>query len=275
MEVKAQYLLYDENCPLCVWYTRLFVKYGFIQNETRMSYQQAIQQEAFSFDEERAKSEIALVTEGESTTYGIDSMLKVMGSRWSLVRVIGHFLPIYWMLQMLYRFISFNRKIIAPTVCKDNCSCTPKFHPFWRATFIVFCGVMTYWLVGNYFNSELSSYLKNDHFSHEFTLFVAQLLFQAIVFKALKQRDVYTYLGHLSFISLLGALVLGGSKIVLSTMSSFGLETALLSPVIFGVVVALMLVEHIRRVKLLGLSSWLTVSLLIFRILIYPIVFTL
>ncbi len=275
MEVKAQYLLYDENCPLCVWYTRLFVKYGFIQNETRISYQKAIASESLSFDEERAKSEIALVTEGESTTYGVDSMLKVMANRWSIVRTIGRFFPIYWMLQVLYRFISFNRKIIAPTICKDNCSCTPKFHPFWRAMFIVFCGVMTYWLVGNYFNSALSVYLRNNKFSHEFTLFAAQLLFQTAVFKLLKQHDLYTYLGHISFISLLGALALGGSQVVLATMSSFGLETALLAPVILGVVVSLMLIEHIRRVKLLGLSSWLTVSLLVFRILIYPIVFTL
>ena len=140
MELKAQYLLYDENCPLCAWYTRLFVKYGFIASETRVSFQSAIESKRFSIDEERAKAEIALVTEGESTTYGVDSMLKVIGNRWSMVRAIGHFLPIYWMLQMLYRFISFNRKIIAPTVCKDQCACTPKFNAFWRVTFIVLGG---------------------------------------------------------------------------------------------------------------------------------------
>lgn len=275
MELKAQYLLYDENCPLCAWYTRLFVKYGFIASETRVSFQSAIESKRFSIDEERAKAEIALVTEGESTTYGVDSMLKVIGNRWSMVRAIGHFLPIYWMLQMLYRFISFNRKIIAPTVCKDQCACTPKFNAFWRVTFIAFCGFMTYWLVGNYFNTELVSYLRYESFSHEFTLFAVQLLFQSFVFKLLKQRDLFTYLGHISFISLLGALGLGIAQVCLSAVSSFGWETALLGPVILGAVIVLMLMEHARRVKLLGLSAWLTVSLLVFRILIYPIVFNL
>lgn len=275
MEAKPHYLLYDENCPLCHWYTRMFVKFGFIQVESRQSYQQAIQDDQLSFDKERAKSEIAFVREGEGTLYGVDSMLKVISYKWKAVSYIGHFFLFYWMLQLLYRFISFNRKIIAPTVCGTECSCTPKFNLFWRIVFISFCGLITYILVGNYFNFELKPYLNNEHFSLEFVLFIAQLIFQTIVFKLLKQRDLFTYLGHVSFISLLGALALGGAKVVLTLIESLNFQTGILAPFIFGVVVCLMLIEHYRRVKLLGLSSWLTVSLILFRILIYPLVFSL
>ena len=274
MESSTKYLLYDENCPLCHWYTRMFVKYGFMQNNARISYQQAIQENQLTFDKERAKSEIALVAEGENTLYGVDSMLKVIESKSTTLSRIGHFFPFYWLLQILYRFISFNRKIIAPTVCGTECSCTPKFNLFWRIVFIAFCGLMTYLFVGSYFNYQLSGYLKNEHFSLEFVLFLGQLIFQTIAFKLLKQTDLFKYLGHVAFISLLGALALGGAALVLNFLEFINVETGLLAPFFFGVVVCLMFVEHIRRVKLLGWSSWLTVSLIAFRMLIYPLVFS-
>ena len=272
-ELNNQYLLYDENCPLCAWYTRVFVKCGFIQAHSRLSYQEAIEDDQLIFDRERAKSEIAYVREGKGTLYGVDSMIDVISKRWKVVGEICRFFPIYFFLQLMYRFISFNRKIIAPAVCNGACSCTPQFNAFWRIAFIAFCGLMTYWLVGSYFNNELFAYLRHDHFSFEFALFIGQLTFQAIVFKLLKQRDLYTYLGHVAFLSLLGALALGGAEVALGVLELFDLQSGLLPAFIFGVVVTLMLIEHARRVKLLGLSAWLTISLITFRLIIYPLVF--
>jgi hypothetical protein len=273
-EIDNQYLLYDENCPLCAWYTRVFVKFGFIQSHSRLSYQEAVNDDQLTFDRERAKSEIAYVRVGQSTLYGVDSMLNVVSRKWKVVVGICRLFPIYAFLQVLYRCISFNRKIIAPAVCNGACSCTPQFNAFWRVLFIGFCGLMTYWLVGSYFNNELSTYLKYEHFSFEFVLFIGQLVFQTIVFKLLKQRDLYTYLGHVAFLSLLGALALGGAELALGLIESFDFQSGLLPAFIFGVVVTLMFMEHARRVKLLGLSAWLTVSLIAFRMIIYPFVFS-
>ena len=95
MELNEHYLLYDENCPLCNWYTRIFVKFGFINRESRLSYQKAIENEHFSFDRERAKSEIAYLSGNGDTLYGIDSMLKVIGRKWPIVHTIGHFFVVY------------------------------------------------------------------------------------------------------------------------------------------------------------------------------------
>lgn len=272
-ELHTQYLLYDENCPLCAWYTRAFVKFGFIQRQSRLSYQEAIKDDSLSFDRERAKSEIALVSTGKNTLYGVDSMIDVIGKKWKLVSYICRFFIVYWLLQMLYRFISFNRKIIAPTVCENECACTPQFNLFWRVTFIAFCGLITYFLVGSFFNNELGAFLKHEHFSFEFVLFLGQLAFQTIVFKLLKQKDLFTYLGHVAFLSLLGALALGSAEIVLTVIEAFDFQTGLLPAFMFGAVVCLMFVEHSRRVKQLGMSSWLTFSLILFRIIIYPFVF--
>ena len=139
--------------------------------------------------------------------------------------------------------------------------------------FILFCGLVTHSLVGNYFNFELAIYLKNGHFSNEFALFIGQLLFQTIVFKLLKENDLFTYLGHVAFISLLGAILLGCAELALNVFESFNFQLELLPSFIFGAVVFWMIIEHHRRVKLLGWSSWLTVSLIVFRVLIYPLVF--
>lgn len=270
-----QYLLFDENCPLCQWYTRIFVQFNFIESSTRISYQKAADNTGLVFDRERAKSEIALVREGEEALYGVDSMLSVIGSKWYLVGFIGRLFPVYWLLQLLYRFISFNRKIIAPTTCVSECSCTPKFNLFWRVVFIGFCGLMTYLFVGEFFNTSLKSYLLKGRFNLEFILFIGQLVFQSIAFTLLKQRGLATYLGHLAFISLIGSFFLGGTNFLIKAMIYFNFETGILAPFFFGSVVALMVYEHSRRVKLLGLTSWLTVTLILFRILIYPLVFSL
>lgn len=273
MKGATEYLLYDENCPLCIWYTRAFVKYGVISPEARLSYQIAAENQNIVFDRERARTEIAFVSEGSEPSYGIDSMLKVIGNKWKIIGFIGRILPIYWLLQLLYRFISFNRKIIAPTTCETECSCTPKFSLFWRITFITICGWGTYYFVGNYFNTELNDYLRNNHISIEFILFVSQLIFQAIVFKFFNQKDIYTYLGHVALISLIGALLLGGIEFVLFTFSVLNLETGIIAPLGLGVVLTFMFFEHKRRVKILGLTPWLTFTWICFRILIYPLVF--
>src|SRR5574339_620126 len=33
--MKNKILVYDDNCPLCTWYSGLFVKYGFLHTEGR------------------------------------------------------------------------------------------------------------------------------------------------------------------------------------------------------------------------------------------------
>ena len=273
MKVATEYLLYDENCPLCIWYTRAFVKYGIISPEARLSYQIAEENQDIVFDRDRARTEIAFVSEGSEPSYGVDSMLKVIGNKWNIIGYIGRILPIYWLLQLLYRFISFNRKIIAPTTCQMECSCTPKFSLFWRITFIGFCGWITYYFVGNYFNVELTGYLKSDHFSFEFILFVGQLIFQTLVFKLLKQKDLFTYLGHVALISLMGALLLGGFELILVAFRVFNIEEGFIASMGLGVVLTFMFFEHRRRIKLLGLTSWLTFTWVCFRVLIYPLVF--
>src|SRR6218665_1376222 len=124
MNQKNQlYILYDEACPLCNLYNKKFIAYGFINQEARLPYSQAVQENRLQFDHELAKNKIALVNaESSETLYGIDSLLYILGTKIPFIQKVGQWNPIHFLLEQLYSFISFNRKAIAPVhICETNC----------------------------------------------------------------------------------------------------------------------------------------------------------
>ncbi len=270
------YLLYDEACPLCNWYTKKFVACGFISQESRLPYSKAVEENELQFNHNLAKNKIALVNASNNDVlYGIDSLLYVLGIKMPLISKIGHWKPIHFLLEQLYSFVSFNRKAIAPVhVCETNCSCEPSVSYFWRVLYILFATVIIHFSVGFYFFHFLKDHLVQNPVP-DFVLFGSQFVFQYFSFRLLKQRDFYTYAGHLTTVSLIGALLLLGIGLVLTLLQNFGITIELLAPLGFGVVLTVMLLIHYSRIKKLGFSGYLTLSWIIFRISIYALVFKL
>jgi len=270
------YLLYDEGCPLCNWYTKAFVKHDFISNETRLPYSQAVLENKLQFNHELAKNKIALVNaENNETLYGIDSLLYILGTKMPWIQKIGQWEPIHFLLVQIYSFISFNRKAIAPVhVCETNCSCDPSVSYFWRIIYILFATSIIHFSVGYYFFQFLNAHLVENPVP-DFILFGSQFVFQFASFRLLKQRDFYTYAGHLTTVSLIGALLLIGIGLVLTLLQNLGINIGLLAPLGFGVVLTAMFLIHYTRIKKLGFSGYLTLSWIIFRISIYALVFKL
>ena len=57
METQTTFqLIYDKDCPFCAWYSNLFVKFGFLKSEGRISYQEAVNNQNLNFDEEKARN---------------------------------------------------------------------------------------------------------------------------------------------------------------------------------------------------------------------------
>ncbi|OFZ48978.1 MAG: hypothetical protein A3D92_13245 [Bacteroidetes bacterium RIFCSPHIGHO2_02_FULL_44_7] len=276
MKTAHYYLLYDEDCSLCRWYTNTFVRYGFLQSDARMPFHKGIQDARFSFDEDRARTEIALVSDQDQPVrYGIDSLLFILGRRWKWVELIGHFAPIHFLLRMLYKVISWNRKVIAPVTCTTDCRCEPPLNRFWRLVFILLCGSLTYVLVGSYFTAYFQENLRWQTPGLEGGLFLVQIGFQFLFFRVFRQRDFWMYAGQIAVVSAIGALVLGLALLGLNLLSSAGLDVQFLEQTTFGLVLGIMLLEHARRVRMLGLTKWLTVTWFIFRLAIYPLIFIL
>ena len=269
-------LLYDEDCPLCRWYTRLFVKYNLLPVTGRISYNHYVALHPNEIDSTIAQTKIACVNhQTNQVLYGIDGLVAILGNRFQIVKVLGNFKPINWFLKLLYLFISYNRRIVAPAPKRNmECSCEPAKSVLWRMIFICLMSYFTYLIVHWYFSSFLSNYLVTNPVN-DLLLLLAQIGFQALAFAAFRQENGYDYLGHLVFTSFLGALVLLFFGIGIHFLNFIGIQIDFLAVVCYGMSVAFMFFEHKRRVLLKEWTVKLSLSWVVFRLCIYPLVFQL
>ena len=113
MKSNNKTLIYDDACPLCVWYTGAFVKSGLLTTEGRKAFSTCDTELLNAIDLERGKNEIPLIDiENKQVLYGIDAMLEVLGEKFPVIKTIGNVKPVNWFLKRLYKFISYNRKVI-------------------------------------------------------------------------------------------------------------------------------------------------------------------
>ncbi len=267
-------LLYDQDCPLCNWYTGAFIRHGFLSRDGRLPYSEAVEHPELTFDATLSRNKIALVDPVKGTVeYGIDSLLTVLGNRFPLIPRIGKLPVIHWLLEQLYSFISYNRKMVAPSDCGDSCACTPTLSIGWRIAFIAFCCWIVNIATGVYFTQQLGDYFIGHPVYSDLVMFVAQFGFQFLAFRMLHQRGFADYAGNLAFVSLLGALLLLFFHFGLNFLTYLDINTTMLQPFCYGLVYLFMLYEHARRLRLLHLSGWLSISWIVFRFLIYPFAF--
>lgn len=274
MEAAHFQLIYDKDCPFCKWYSKLFVRLGFLTHRGRIDYQTAVQDLKLNIDAEKAKNKIALVDlQKGAVTYGIDSLLKLIGSKYAWMEKVGKFYPVYWFLTLLYSFISYNRKAIAPSECNGVCDCYPSKSYFWRISFILLVGLFVNQITWTYFSYHLKEYFISDFYFLDSVFYISQFAFQFVVFKALKQKNFYDYVGQIAAISLLGGLALFFFHLGFVVLSALGIDISLLEPFCYGMVYLFMLYEHIRRLKILNITWIMTLSFVLFRFLIYPFAF--
>jgi predicted DCC family thiol-disulfide oxidoreductase YuxK len=135
--MNNQALIYDDQCPLCRWYSGQFVKHGLLANRipfTGLDGEQA----ACDIDWDRARHEIPLHDFGSGQTrYGLDSLVYLLGRKLPLVAWGAKLPPVYWFFRQLYSLVSYNRRVIIPTPpAREGLDCAPDFHPGYRLGFI-------------------------------------------------------------------------------------------------------------------------------------------
>lgn len=270
--LQNQTLLYDKDCPLCNVYTSGFIKAKLLDSNGRKAYCDLNTEDYNFVDLKRATNEIALIdTKNKTVIYGIDSMLKVIGNAIPLVEKIGTIKPIKFCLKKLYAFISYNRKVIIPSKAdtSQTLQCVPDFNYKYRYIYMLFATVVTS-IVLFKFSKTIGS-IPESNFFRECLIALGQIGFQGLFLSKLKTQKQLTYIGNLMTISLMGSLIL---MPVLIINSFFRLpETALLTW--FGLTVSIMLYEHIRRIKLLELPSYLSFTWVIYRLLVLLLIFSL
>ncbi|CAM3681712.1 hypothetical protein [Flavobacterium chungbukense] len=262
--LENQTLLYDEDCPLCSLYTTGFVKSGMLDENGRKSYCQLSTEEQNFVDLKRAPNEIALINnETKTVTYGIDSLIKVIGFSFPLIEKIATVKPIHFILKKLYSFVSFNRKVIIPGNVKEEnkLQCTPDFNYKYRFLFIGFALTLTSFILFGY--SNLIPILPKSNITREIILAFGQIVFQSLFLFKFNKQAVINYAGNLMTVSLFGSLTL---MPILILNQFFQLpQTIILGW--FGMTVLIMFLEHFRRVKVLKLPFYLSFTWILYRIL--------
>ncbi len=230
----------------------------------RKSYCQLSEEEQNFVDLKRAPNEIALVDNKTKTvTYGIDSLIKVVGFSFPLIEKIANIKPIHFILKKLYSFVSYNRKVIIPgNIKKENkLQCTPDFNYKYRFLFIGFALTITTFVLFGYSNLILD--FPKSTITRELVLAFGQIVFQALFLLKLDKQTVINYAGNLMTVSLMGSLII----IPILLLSQFFELPQMIILGWFGVTVFIMFLEHFRRVKLLKLPFYLSFTWILYRII--------
>lgn len=215
-------IIYDDNCPLCHWYTGAFVKADLLTQQGRISFSELAQTDlADQMDLHRSKHEIPLVDlQGGKTIYGIDSLIYLLNPRFPFIKRAMAITPVNYTIRKLYKLISYNRGVMAPSPPRPRLyDCTPEFNWKYRLLFIGIAGVLGL--------SMLNLSLPGSIFFSFILPLLGGLLLLGTRFKA---QHYITYLGHLAVLAVLS----GGISLVGWFIPALFPLNAILAIVVFG-----------------------------------------
>jgi predicted DCC family thiol-disulfide oxidoreductase YuxK len=268
--MKNYVLIFDAECPICKTYSDAFVKAGMLDKNGRESYQDMSNQTCSLIDKKRARNEIALVnTNTGEVSYGIDSIFKVVVNSYPVFKKLFSFSPFYWIMKRLYFFISYNRKVIIPGNSKED-TCTPDLNIKYRWVYIVFTWVISSIILTRY-SHLLTGLIPASKFYREFIICGGQIIFQAVVIRFIAKDKVHEYLGNMMTISFFASLLL---LVFMEIADLLTITNPLIYASFFMLVVAGMLFEHARRMKLIGIPwiasiGWVTYRLIVLTLMLY------
>jgi len=259
--LKDHVILYDSECPMCKVYTHAFTSTGMLDKEGRAPYQEMPSFACPVVDQQRAVNEIALVnTVTGEVNYGIESLFKVIGHSFPVFSPLFSFPPFVRLMRKVYAFISYNRKVIIPAPKTAGHALAPSFSLRYRILWLFFTVAVAGFVLTRY-AGLLTGILPKGNSYREYFIAGGQLLFQGLAVSLFARAKSWDYLGNMMTISLAGALLL----LPLLAMSTVVHVSAEVAAGYFLVVAALMLLEHIRRTKLLAIGWGLTLSWLVYR----------
>lgn len=261
--LKNHIILYDAECPMCKMYTKSFIQSGMLDNNGRAPYQEMPMIVCPYVDKKRAINEIALVnTQTGEVDYGIRSLFKVISNSFPVFKPLFSFQPFIWLMGKLYSFVSYNRRVIAPSAADVKAASDPSFSLKHRIAYLVFTWMAVGFILTRY-AQLLTGFVPLGNTYREYLICGGQIVFQGIIIGIYAPAKKWDYLGNMMTISVAGALLL--LPVILMKQV---IHVPIVFPLYFLMVAGMMLMEHIRRTKLLQLGWLLTISWVAYRILI-------
>ena len=261
--LKNHTLIYDDECPMCNIYSKGFIKCGMLDENGREDFTDLSFKNKTLIDFNRAKNEIALVDhEKNKVIYGLDSLLLIIGNSFPVLEKTAKIKPLYWFFKKLYSFVSYNRKQIIPSA-KDQHeeACVPDFNLKYRLSYLAFVVIFSGYILSIF--SPILGLNLTQNFWRELAICSGQIIWQTLFLKAYLKDKMWNYLGNMMTVSLIGTLLL--------IPALFLNLNANASVIYFGTVIFIMLLEHLRRCRILRLNLLPTISWIVFRITVLAI----
>ena len=238
-------IVYDASCPMCRLYTKGMVAADSSGNLSRIGNNVLTQKDLLArLDHQRARHEIPLIDlDGGETLYGVDTWIYAIGQRNKQIKSL---LSLNWLkaiLQKIYAFISYNRRIIITSAPGrwNLLDLQPDFRSDYRLAFLL----VVFSLVGLLFATvNFPVWLPAA-----LALVVAQLAITCLYLLRHSDNFLQTmldYVGHLGMSLLIGGII-----------SAIGVTIGWPGLVLSGY--ALIIGQHFIRTYRLGLNPWLSV----------------
>jgi len=263
-------ILFDDECPMCNVYTKTFIKTGMLPKNGREAYQNMPENICPMVDKQRAANEIALVnTENGEVTYGIHSLFKIISNAMPIFNPLFRFGPFVWFMTKFYAFISYNRKVIVPAEIKES-ALQPSFKVQYRIAYLLFTWLATAYILTTYAHL-LTDFVPLGGRYREYFICGGQILFQGAIISFYKKDKLWDYLGNMMTISFAGSLLLIPSLI----SDRYFSMNPIFFMLYFLMVAGLMLLEHIRRSKILKLGWLMSITWVVYRLIVLGLIFSL
>jgi len=247
-------LIFDDNCPLCTWYSGLFVKFHLLPASGRVAFTEAPDSLFALIDLDKAKNQIPLIdVDSKNVYYGIDALVEVLSQKFPFIKKVCQWQCVDWFLKKLYKLISYNRKVIVAKKCgKGQFDCSPEFNTFYRILFmlifLLFNSAML-WPIHNYILTAFSYY----HLTL-FQLEIAHFLFvttNCVVGLFLPYKLALEYLGQVNLLALCTVLLC----IPVIFLSKFFSTTEFIVMLYCAGLTVFTIKEYLRRMRYAGIIS--------------------
>ncbi len=244
-------LIYDDKCPLCAAYTSAFVKCGILNKDSRKSFTTVDEYLLLQTDAERSKNEIPLIdTVTGKVYYGIDALLELLNTKLRGIKAIGSLQPVNWLLKKLYKFISYNRKVIVATKCgKGQYDCSPAFSYKWRVIFLlVFLCINTLALFPIHKYVFANSVLTGSSINYLQLLHAVLVGSNILLATTLPKTKAYEYIGQVNMLATIAVL----SLLLLAGINKFLLVNTLFNNAYLLAVTVFIFKDYMRRMNYAG-----------------------
>ncbi|HEY5749722.1 MAG TPA: hypothetical protein VIU12_26820 [Chryseolinea sp.] len=142
----------------------------------------------------------------------------------------------------------------------------PAFDVPYRIAYLVFTWLVTS-VILNAYTQLLSPLVPASHLTRELCICGGQILFQSVVAFLANKNKALAYLGNMMTVSFIGVLLL-----LPGLMFTHGTHSAEGHLVWFMIVVGIMFFEHIRRVKLLEMPWFMSLTWVLYRVIVLWII---